>query len=102
MRAFLLQSLDVKGGQRWLLNLDTLERDMEKITGFPAVSGQYAGPALFLAGGDSDYVLPEHRSLIKRLFPHAKQAKIPPGTGHWLHAEKPREFEAAARMFLNG
>ena len=99
VRAFLLQSLDVKG-QRWMLNLDALERDMEKITGFPAVSGRYDGPALFLAGGDSDYVLPEHRPLIKRLFPHAKQAKIP-GTGHWLHAEKPREFEAAARMFLN-
>jgi len=100
VRAFLLQSLDVKG-RRWMLNLDALERDMEKITGFPAVSGQYDGPALFLAGGDSDYVLPEHRPLIKRLFPNAKQAKIP-GTGHWLHAEKPREFEAAARMFLNG
>ena len=100
VRAFLLQSLDVKG-QRWMLNLDALERDMEKITGFPAVSGQYDGPALFLAGGLSDYVLPEHRPLIKRLFPNAKQAKIP-GTGHWLHAEKPREFEAAARMFLDG
>lgn len=100
VRAFLLQSLDVKG-QRWTLNLEALERDMEKITGFPAVSGRFDGPALFLAGANSDYVLPEHRPLIKRLFPNAKQAKIP-GTGHWLHAEKPREFEAAARMFLNG
>ncbi len=100
VRAFLLQSLDVKG-QRWMLNLEVLERDMEKITGFPAVSGRFDGPALFLAGANSDYVLAEHRPLIKRLFPNARQAKIP-GTGHWLHAEKPREFEAAARMFLNG
>lgn len=23
-----------------------------------------------------------------------------PGAGHWLHAEKPREFEAALRAFL--
>ncbi len=100
VRAFLLQSLDVRA-QRWLLNLDVLERDMELITGFPAVSGRFDGPALFLAGARSDYVLPQHRAVIKRLFPAAHQARIP-GAGHWLHAEKPREFEAAARAFLNG
>ena len=100
VRAFLLQSLDVRA-RRWLLNLDVLERDMELITGFPAVSGRFDGPALFLAGANSDYVQPQHRPIIKRLFPNAKQAKIP-GAGHWLHAEKPREFEAAARSFLNG
>ncbi len=99
VRAFLLQSLDVRE-RRWRLNLDVLERDMELITGFPAVAGHFDGPSLFLAGARSDYVLPEHRPLIKRLFPAARQAKIP-GAGHWLHAEKPREFEAAARAFLN-
>lgn len=99
VRAFLLQSLDVRG-KAWKLNLDVLARDMEKITGFPEVSGTYDGPALFLAGAESDYVLPEHRDGIKALFPEAKQAKIP-GAGHWLHAEKPREFEAAARTFFD-
>ncbi len=100
VRAFLLQSLDVRE-RRWLLNLDVLERDMELITGFPAVAGRFDGPALFLAGARSDYVLPQHRPIILRLFPNARLAKIP-GAGHWLHAEKPREFEAAARVFLNG
>jgi len=99
VRAFLLQSLDV-ARRCWRLNLAVLERDMELITGFPSVSGRFEGPALFLAGARSDYVRPEHRPLIKRLFPNARQAKIP-GAGHWLHAEKPREFEAAARAFLN-
>ncbi|HBB82087.1 MAG TPA: alpha/beta hydrolase, partial [Sulfitobacter sp.] len=37
---------------------------------------------------------------IKALFPQARFAKIP-GAGHWLHAEKPREFEATLRIFLN-
>jgi len=23
------------------------------------------------------------------------------GAGHWLHADKPREFEAAVRVFLD-
>jgi len=100
VRAFLLQSLDVRA-RRWLLNLDVLERDMELITGFPAVSGRFDGPTLFLAGARSDYILAQHRPIILRLFPNALQAKIP-GAGHWLHAEKPREFEAAARAFLNG
>lgn len=99
VRAFLLQSLDVKN-QSWRLNLDVLEREMERIVGFPAIEGHFDGPTLFLAGANSDYVLREHRQIIKGLFPSARHAKIP-DTGHWLHAEKPREFEATARAFMN-
>ena len=99
IRAFLLQSLDVKG-RRWRLNHDVLAAEMEKIVGFPEVTGRFEGPALFLSGADSDYVRPEHRDRIRDLFPNARFAKIP-GAGHWLHAEKPREFEAAVRVFLD-
>ncbi len=99
LQSFFTQSLDVKG-QRWLLNLDVLAEEMPKIMGFPDVDTVWDGPALFLSGGASDYVLPEHRNKIRTLFPKAKFAKIP-GAGHWLHAEKPREFEAAVRAFLN-
>ncbi|MDX8351129.1 alpha/beta fold hydrolase [Cognatiyoonia sp. IB215182] len=95
---FLLQSLDMKE-RRWRLNLDVLEAEMDKIIGFPEVSGQFDGPTLFLSGGTSDYVQPDARATIKGLFPNAKFAKIP-GAGHWLHAEKPREFEAAVTAFL--
>jgi len=98
VRAFLLQSLDVKA-KKWRLNLDVLERDMAAILGFPPLSSAYPGRALFLSGAASDYVLPEHRPAIKALFPNAKFAKIP-GAGHWLHAEKPREFEAAITAFF--
>jgi pimeloyl-ACP methyl ester carboxylesterase len=100
VRAFLLQSLDVKG-RRWRLNLDTLERDMALILGWPDVAGQFDGPALFLTGALSDYVRPEHRPAIKALFPQAKFAKIP-GAGHWLHADRPRAFEAAIAAFFGG
>lgn len=95
---FFLQALDVKA-RRWLLNLDVLAREMPKILGFPEISGSYAGRALFLAGALSEYVAPEHRDRIRALFPAARFAKIP-GAGHWLHAEKPREFEAAVRAWL--
>ena len=98
VRAFLLQSLDVKE-RRWRLNLDVLGREMPKILSFPEVEGHFDGPTLFLSGGTSSYVLPEHLDRIKALFPAARFAKIP-GAGHWLHAEKPREFEAAVSAFL--
>jgi pimeloyl-ACP methyl ester carboxylesterase len=98
VRAFLLQSLDV-AGRRWRLNLDALSAEMPSIIGWPDTGGSFEGPVLVLSGAQSDYVRPEHRATIRRLFPRAKFAKIP-GAGHWLHAEKPREFEAALRAFL--
>jgi pimeloyl-ACP methyl ester carboxylesterase len=104
VRAFLLQSLNVKE-KSWLLNLDVLGAQMPKIVGWPELSTipniqeNYTGPTFFLSGGNSTYVDREHRPAIKALFPKAKFAAIP-NTGHWLHAEKPREFEAALRAFI--
>mgnify|MGYP001824135357 FL=1 len=98
IRAFLLQSLDVKN-RRWRLNLDVLADEMDHIVGFPDVDGTFNGPTLFLSGAASDYVQADHRGRIRDLFPEARFAKIP-AAGHWLHAEKPREFEAAVEAFL--
>ena len=67
VRAFLLQSLDVKNS-RWRLNLDVLRQQMNVIMGFPEIEAQFGGPTLFLSGADSDYVRPEHRERIKLLF----------------------------------
>jgi esterase len=96
---FLLQSLDL-ANRRWKLNLDALEAHMDEVIGFPEVAGRFEGPALFLSGELSDYVLPEHRERIKELFPNARFAKVK-GAGHWLQADRPRETEAAVRVFLD-
>lgn len=98
IRAFLLQSLDVKE-RRWRLNLDVLASEMDSIVGFPDMDGVFEGRTLFLSGSDSPYVQRDHRNRIRGLFPNAVFARIP-GAGHWLHAEKPREFEAAVAAFL--
>lgn len=98
LQSFFTQSLDLQN-KRWKLNLDALADQMPNVLGFPEVSGEFSGPTLFLSGADSDYVLPEHRDKIRAIFPKARFAKIP-GAGHWLHAEKPREFEASLRAFL--
>lgn len=99
-RAFLLQSLDLKASPpAWRLNLDLLEAEMPGITGWPGTPGTFDKPTLFLTGGQSDYVRPEYRAAMKAQFPNARFAKIPEA-GHWLHAEKPREFEGTVAAFL--
>ncbi|RFP91197.1 alpha/beta fold hydrolase [Rhodobacteraceae bacterium 63075] len=99
LAAFFTQSLDL-GEKRWLLGLDALSVNMDHILGFPEMGdARFDGPALFLSGATSDYVQRAHRERIKALFPAARFASIP-GAGHWLHAEKPREFEAAIRTWL--
>ncbi|MFW2588035.1 alpha/beta fold hydrolase [Sagittula sp. SSi028] len=98
LQAFFTQSLDVKS-KTWKYNLDALEAEMPKILSFPDLSGQYDGPTLFLSGGKSDYVLPDHRPAIKAYFPKARFARMP-DAGHWLHADDPRGFEASVRAFL--
>ncbi len=101
LRAFFLQSLDLRATPPgWRLNLAVLAREMPKIVGWPGTPGQFDGRALFLSGADSAYVKPDHRPVILAQFPNAYFARIP-GAGHWLHAEKPREFEETVRIFLN-
>ncbi len=102
LRAFFLQSLDIKaeGGPRWRLNFDVLEAEMSKIVGWPGTTGVFDHPTLFLTGAQSHYVKAEYRDTIRHLFPKARFAKLP-DTGHWLHAEKPREFEETVRIFLD-
>ena len=101
LRAFFLQSLDLKATPpQWRLNLAVLEAEMPKITGWPGTEGRFDPPTLFLAGSESQYVRPEHRDTIRALFPKARFARLI-GAGHWLHADKPREFEETVRAFLD-
>lgn len=105
VRAFLLQSLDLRSQPpHWRLNLRALDAGMEQILGWPAgmEPGQiapFAGPALFVTGAQSDYVAPAHHARIRALFPAARFSPIA-GAGHWLHADRPREFVEAVSGFL--
>jgi len=102
VRAFLLQSLELRaeGGPRWAFDLDALAEGMARILSFPQVTGRFGGPALFLAGGASDYVRAEHEPGIRASFSAAELVHLP-GAGHWLHAEAPEAFEAEVRRFLS-
>lgn len=103
MRAFLLQNLEAgECGYRWRPNLAVLAAAMDDLLGFPSFADgcRYDGPVLVLAGGESDYVRPDHLPEIHRLFPAARLETIA-GAGHWLHADRPAAFVAALRRFLD-
>ncbi len=100
VRAFLIQSLALTPeGAAWKLNLAALGEQMPDIMDFPALPGRFDGPTLFLVGGASDYVRDAHLPAIRARFPAARTEAIP-GVGHWLHAEAPEAFVAAAETFL--
>jgi esterase len=101
-RGFLLQNLLFEDGKpRWRINLPVLEREMPDIAGFPDAlpAAAYPGPALFVAGGASSYIRPEHEASIHRLFPRAEIVRIP-NVGHWVHAEAAEAFLAIVEPFL--
>lgn len=102
VRAFVAQNV-VTGpaGLAWSVNLDALERHVESILGFPhvPVGRAFTGPTLFVAGGRSDYLRPDHAGEIGRLFPHATIETIP-DAGHWVHAEAPAAFLRTVSRFL--
>ncbi|MDO5658107.1 MAG: alpha/beta fold hydrolase [Paracoccus sp. (in: a-proteobacteria)] len=102
IRAFLLQSLDLKADPpAWKLNLDVLDAQMDRLVGWPEdlPKARFEGPALFLAGADSDYVSDQGREAIRDYFPQAQIREIE-GAGHWLHADKPVETGEILAEFL--
>jgi pimeloyl-ACP methyl ester carboxylesterase len=107
VRSFLLQSLvreglGADGTWRWRLNLDLLERDLERLRGFPdpPPGARYDGPVLWVAGADSHYVLPEDRDRMVELFPATRLVRIK-NAGHWVHSEQPEVFLETLRRFTD-
>lgn len=105
VRSFLLQNLiptDDGDSFRWRCNLAGLADGMADILGFPDDTNEaaYTGETLFLTGADSEYVRSEHREGIRQRFPNARFAALK-GAGHWLHADKPRPFMEAVRLFVS-
>jgi esterase len=103
VRSFLLQNLvKTDAGYAWRVHLEAIAANMRELLGFPPLSEDavYRGPTLFVAGGNSRYLKPEHWPLIERLFPQAELAAIA-GAGHWVHAERPAEFLDRVRAFLS-
>lgn len=104
VRQFLLRNLakSNQGNLAFKCNLSNISLcypQIMKANKLPAEKSAYTGPTLFIKGGNSDYILPEHRKIIAELLPNSK-AKIIQGAGHWLHAEKTIAFNKIVADFI--
>ena len=101
LRQFLLQNLHrVEGDWVWRMNLAGLTEGMSGIVDFPLLNQPvYAGPTLFIYGGQSDYIKPSAHPVIEQLFPRAEMEVIP-SAGHWVYAEQPKTFSELLMDFL--
>ncbi|WP_374421744.1 alpha/beta fold hydrolase [Paracoccus sp. (in: a-proteobacteria)] len=102
VRAFLLQSLDLKSDPpRWKFNLAALRDQMANLVGWPgdAPKGSFDGPVQVLAGADSEYCREPQVEAIRTHFPQAR-IRYFAGAGHWLHADRPAEVAEAIAGFL--
>jgi pimeloyl-ACP methyl ester carboxylesterase len=101
VRAFLLQNFVPGAAPGWRIGLDYIADDMASIESWPEFlpGARYGGPALFISGERSDYVLPAHHDAIRDLFPAAR-FEVVAAAGHWLHADQPEAFGSAVETFL--
>ena len=106
VRAFLLQNL-IADEKRWRLNLKALREAAasDVFAGFPSTlpPAPSSLPVRVIMGTKSPYAITaEHNKEIQRLFPGAEVGgPLEIVAGHWVHAEKPKEFVAAVDEFAD-
>lgn len=102
IRQFLLKNLAFNPQTKryaWQLDLDTLQREYEKLNRAVTSDAPFQGPTLFIRGERSDYVSSDDEADIRGLFPSAGIETIA-GAGHWVHADAPQAFGRVALAFL--
>lgn len=100
LRQFLLKGLyRDDGGFHWRFNLSALKANYTAIRAAPT-GNPFAGPTLFIKGELSDYITAEHEPMLRQWFPNFEFCVIA-GAGHWLHGEKPVEFNSLVKTFLS-
>ena len=81
-------------------NLNDIIINYENILSFESKDGAiFEGQTLFIRGEKSNYIQDKDRSQMLKMFPNMQLETIL-GAGHWLHAEKPKEFIDLVKEFL--
>ena len=101
LRQFLLKNLvrEDSGTFTWRINLDSIYRNYHEMLKTFTVHGQFTNPTLFIRGASSGYIRDTDLNTIKDAFPGAQLVTIA-NSGHWVHAEAPREFAHTVLQFL--
>ena len=107
IRGFLLKNLRREGESfSWRINLQAFSKNLEKIfegmdrEAIAARGGITGFPALFISGGNSEYIRAVDHQGIRDIFPTAEIVTIP-GAGHWVHAEQPDLLVKTLKYFLD-
>ncbi len=100
-RQFLLKNLYwIEKGQLALrINLEVLKDEVSEIGESLPSHLRFEKEALFLKGDRSEYIGAEDERLIKNQFTNANIITIA-NSGHWLHAENPKDFYLAVIDFI--
>lgn len=99
---FLLKNIsrDAEGRLEWKANMPVIISAYEHLMETIGNTEQYTGPALFIRGQQSRYILDDDLPVIEALFPQYELRTIP-GAGHWVHADAPTALAEAVGRFLD-
>jgi len=101
VRQFLLKNLyrNQENEFSWRINLPVISEKINNVGESLDENIKINLPTLFIRGANSRYIKNTDEPLIKKLFSDIKIETIE-GAGHWVQAEKPKEFVEAVRKFL--
>jgi pimeloyl-ACP methyl ester carboxylesterase len=80
-------------------NLASLTNKYDEVVKNSINNGIFNKPTLFLKGSKSDYIMLEDDIMIKKIFLNSDIQEVS-NSGHWLHAENPKEFYSYVIKFL--
>ena len=100
-RQFLLKNLYwiEKGKLALRINLDILKNEVAEIGEALPPQAIFKNKTLFLRGDRSEYIGIDDESIISNHFLKAKIITIS-NSGHWLHAENPKDFFEEVLLFV--
>ncbi len=101
VRQFLLKNLyrNDQNGFSWRMNFDVLKNKIETIGAPLEADAKITKPTLFVRGANSNYIQEKDIELINTIFSDVRIATVE-GSGHWVQAEKPKEFLEVVGAFL--
>jgi esterase len=83
----------------WRIPLDLIYQNYPRICEAIALAKPFNGPALFLRGGKSHFLMEDDVPQIRQFFPQARIETIT-AANHWVHADAPEEFLQRVVSFL--
>lgn len=104
VRQFLLKNLkrEIDGTFSWKLNLSAISNNIEYLMDgveFDSTKEKLTVKTLFIKGEQSNYIPQNKVNELKEFFQNSELTTIS-DAGHWVHAEKPKEFINAVLKFL--